>query len=477
MSDQFLPPTGPPVDDELPLPAPDENGLGYYSVDEYAGPGTSQPFGKWQSGRVPFAERNWRIPLIGFLIAATVVIVSVVLLLPGDEADVSSGTAAIELREQPVKQWDEDLDGFASGVATDDTSMYAVVVKPTTTELVALDLISGDQRWATELGLGGTTASGSALIGDDGLDVVFDGPSADSDAYIRIDPDNGEILWTGSVARPLATVGSELVVGQATGGGYRLSPIDQAKRKVGDSIAVDTFFMVDDRLYLDDGGMLITADPSTLKPLGKFRYRHDEAVVTPLRLGDDLVFATGERIVRVDAEGVEKYSFDPQVGIIRNLIEMQGDRVLVGGSNRMRVVSLNDSEAEAATRVRTGVSPVAVHEIEGDEFILVFGGPDTGVAPSILRTMQVTEDNFEQLAEIELISSDGAPPVPIAGNTFYTTSLGPSPKFLAFDLTTGQRLWTIVLDPDANATVTPTGVVVLAREDDESVVTYYAPSP
>lgn len=506
MSDEFLPSSAQPGDDESSLPDPDENGYGYYVVEEYSGDPTLRPYdlaegelleplqdldfdppivetdpesdadepANPRSGRVPFAERNWRIPLIGVLVAAVVVLASVILLLPDDGLQQKASGGLVELRRQPVKQWDEDLDGFSSSVAADDESMYLVVVKPRVTALVAFDLATGDQRWSTELGPPGAPATGSVAIVDKGLAVAFNGSSAGDGSFLLVDPANGKILWQSPVALPVAAMVSASVIGGADRGrGFRIESIDYSDKRVGEAVSADAYFLVDDVVYLDRGGVLTTADAATLQPSADFRFAHDDTIADPFRIGDDTVLGVGEQIVRLGADGAEKYSFDPQVGIIRNVMPMNGDRALVSSATRMRVVALNDDAAEEATSVRAGVSPVLTHDIEGDEFIVAFDGPDLGVGAATLRVMRVEGDDFGQVSEIALTSSDGPPPVMVVGNTAYATSFGAAPEFVAFDLNTGERLWTLPLVPDAETTVGASGVIVLTREDDESVVSYF----
>ncbi len=479
MSDEFLPPSGPPVEDDPP--APDESGFGYYAVDEYTGDPALRPLVDQPpptSGRVPFAERNWRIPLIGVLIAAMVVLVTVIVLLPDDGLVLDDSSRLVELRVKPTKQWDEDLDGFASSVAADAESMYLVVVKPRATELVALDLATGDERWSLDIGPAGRNATGSVAVVGDRLAVVFSGGSSSrSGSFAMVDPANGKISWQTTVGHPVAAVVSDSVIGAvADDGGSELLAIDSSRKRVGEAVHADEFFLVHDLIYLDNDGVLATADAKTLQPTGTFRYRHDEPIVDPLRVGDDVVLGHGEEIVRLDRDGAEKYSFDAQVGIIRNLLPMAGDRILVSSATRMRVVALNDADAEASTPVRSGVSPVLVHDIDDDEFIVAFDGADRGLGPATLRVMRVDGDDFDQVSEIELVSSDGAPPLSAAGTTGYAMSFGTARQFVAFDLNTGQRLWSLAVPPDGEITATSNGLIVLTREDDESVVGFYSDS-
>ena len=535
MSDEFLPPTGPPVEDEAPLPDPDESGYGYYAVEEYSGDPADRPLADplltvlpnpppvspvayerqpstspfdppddppvesasvrspdapiddedaeadadfderplTRSGRVPFAERNWRIPLIGVLIAAVVVLVTVIVLLPDDGLEQDESTGIADLREAPTKQWDEDLDGFAAHVAADDTSMYVVVLKSAAVELVAFDLGSGVQRWATEMGPAGPSSTGSVSVVDDGLAVVVGSRAGGS--FAMIDPKNGKMMWQSPIDQKDPTLEPDFVItGAAAGGGFDLSAIDVSNERVGESVHADGFFFVDDLVYLDNDGVLSTADAKTLEPSGEFSYDHEGPIVDLLGIGQDVVLSGGEQLIRVASDGTASYSFDPQVGIIRDMMPMNGDRILVSGSARMRVVALNDTDAEAATAIRSGVSPLLIHDIEGDEFIVAFDGADRGVGPATVRILRVEADDFDQVSEIELVSADGAPPVTVTGMTAYTSSFGPPPQFLAFDLNSGEQLWTLGLLGGDDPTVISNGVIVLTREADESVVGFYA---
>ncbi len=542
MSDEFPPPAQ-RAEDELVPAEPDESGYGYYEVEEYSGDPAARPvdpdpiapepvapfaspqsvapspptrpfappmiglekaaheapeivahsathdddvdgeaWPEGRSGRVPFGDRNWRLPLIAFLGVAIVVLGATILLLPDGGIEQRNVSEFAEIRSKPVKQWDEDLDGFASAATADETSMYIVVAKPTAIELVSFDLNTGDERWSTDLGPGDSTGTGRVAIVEEGLVVVFNPAAGANGSVVSVDPETGTIRWQGPAGHPLSTVVTGSVVAGPSASAFELTALDDSKKRLGATIRANAFF-VGDRdedgdvgvIYVDNGGVLTAVDATTLESVPDFQVAHSTPIVAPVAVDGGLVFGQDNEIVRVTDDGTKSYSFDPEIGRIETLVPMSGDQVAVSGSSGTRVVSLDDDKAEFGSNVRLGSALVRVVETDGEEFVAVFDRSTATSDSGVLSLLRRVDDSFETVSELDTVSPDVAPELTVAGATGYITSSGASPLFVAFDLITGERLWGLAMLSGDVATLTSDGVLVLAREDDESVVTYHAP--
>ncbi len=431
------------------------------------------------AGRVPWADRNWRIPTIIGLVAALVVIGAVILLLPGDEIAVQDAVDIGELRELPERRWDEDLDGLASGITSDGEALYVVVAKSATTELVALELATGAERWRAGLGQGDSTSTGAVRIFQDGLAVVVGASSAGEGSFSSVDPKDGTVRWSAPTELVQPQLISDVLISSSSRGGrVTLTAIDGKAEKLGRSVDADSFFPVGDDIYLNNAGVLTRASASTLEMDGDFRSAQTADVTGAIQIADDLVIAAGDEIVRLDSTGAEKYAFDPEIGPITALLPLQGDVVLAGAARRMRAVAVADEDASAVTAVRSGGQPLQIQTTDEDEFVVVFDGQGSGRAPATVRIMQVVDEAFDQVSEFEVTTLGGPPSVAISGSTMYSRSFEPEERLIALDFGTGERLWGLTLTGDQpSATLAASGVIGLSREDEESVVAFYSTGP
>jgi len=432
-----------------------------------------------RTGRVPFVERNWRIPTIITLVIAMVVIGSVILLLPDGGIVEQDTSNLLELRTQPSKQWDEDLDGFASGAVADGDTLFAIVAKRSSVEVVALDLGNGDERWRTSLGPGGETSVGSIALGGDGLTVVIDSGSG-SGVLASLADDTGTIDWQVPFdGEQTAVVADSLVRSADSKGGFVLSAIDRKNKRIGVATPADSYSIDGDQIFVDDGGVLTKRSADTLEVDDTFRFRHSGEITAYAFVGDAPVVAIGEEIVRLDNGGGVRYSFEPDVGVITSMLALQGDALMVGGTGRMRAVTIDNDEAQPITDVRTALTPVAVVEIDDAELIIAAIASGAGGAAT-LRVVRISDAAFEPVAGIDLIGGNvGAPTTPIVavGAVGYATSFETVARFIAVDLADGQRLWSLPLIEDDDRTIVgETGVILLSDEDDETIVTFFAPS-
>ncbi|MEO6122431.1 MAG: PQQ-binding-like beta-propeller repeat protein [Ilumatobacteraceae bacterium] len=432
-----------------------------------------------RAGRVSFAERNWRIPTIITLVAALIVIGTVILLLPDDGIINQDSAELIELRRQPSKLWDEDLNGFASGTASDSDTLYAVVAKRSTVEVVAIDLADGDAKWRTKLGVGTVASTGDLSLGENGLTVVIDSGTS-SGVLATIAVDTGKIGWQVAFDGSNASILTDsLVAVTDSAGDVMINAIDRKAKKMGISTAADAYAIEGDVIYVDAGNVLTKRSATTLEPEVGFRYNHTAALSMIALVGTSPVVAVGEQIIRLDVSGDQRYTFAPDVGIIRSLLPMQGDAVLVGGSGRMRAVAISEDSAEPITGVRTGVTPVAIVEVEDGELIVasIASGSSGSGAAATLRVSRIVDDGFEPVDEIDLTGAEAVPTVVFVGSTVYATSYETVARFIAADLDEGTRLWSIpLIDTGDVAMIGRTGVLLFTRQDDETIVTFFAPA-
>ena len=427
-----------------------------------------------RSGRVSFAERNWRIPTIIALVVAMIVIGTVILLLPDDGIVEQDTSELVELRTQPSKQWDEDLDGFASGVAFDGDTLYAVVGRRSGVEVVAIELSDGDERWRTELGPGGEASVGDVALADGELTVVVDSGSGPG-VLAALDAESGTVGWQiGYDGEESAIVADDLVRSTEPDGGTVLRPIDRENERLGPATPAAMSIVDGERIFVDDGRVLTRRSLSTLELDDGFEFRHTGEIAASTFVGGDLIVAVGEQVIRLDDTGAEQFSYDPDVGVVRSLLSMQGDALAVGGTGRTRIVTINSDDAEPVTDVRTSLSAIAVVVIDGEERILGVIPSGTGGAAT-LRVVRVSDASLETVAEIGVTGGNEAAPIVVVNDIVYATSSEAVPRFVAADLGDGERLWSFALiEDDDTAVVTETGVVLLTDEDDETVVTYFA---
>lgn len=441
-------------------------------------------------GRVPFAERNWRIPTIVTLVVALIVIGAIILLLPDDRGADQRSAGLVELRTQPSKQWDQDLNGFASGTVVDGNTLYAVVAKRSTVEVVALDLAEGNERWRTALGPGTVRSAGDVALGPGGLTIVVD--SGAKPGLLAVVSDTGKLEWqvpfTGEGS---SIVSDSLVSATDPDGTTMISAIDRKSKKLARSDSAELFAIHGRSIYIDADGTLTKRSATTLEPEPNFGFSHSSDISAITFVDGEALLAIGEQLVRLTSSGVERSTFAPEVGVIRSLLLMQGNEVLVGSTGRMRVVAINDDDIEPITGVRTAVTPVAVAVVEDGE--LIIGSIASGSGGSgALRVLRVVDDAFEAVAEIEMTGTNAigagaatpnkvtpiaAPIVAIVGDIIYAMSYESVPRFIAVDFVEGKRLWSIPLIADDDiARVGRNGVLLFSREDDETIVTLFAPN-
>ncbi|HRE00162.1 MAG TPA: PQQ-binding-like beta-propeller repeat protein, partial [Ilumatobacteraceae bacterium] len=184
-----------------------EEGYGYYALtdgdDPDAGYGDELTDAKDEGNRrVPFAERNWRVPTVSVLLIAIVVIGVVIVLLPNDGRVDRSEAAVGSFRDKPKERVSTSVAGTIVALETNDDSIYVLSVVNRSLRLVSLDRSTGDERWNVSLeALGGARSSMiPRVVGDlwadaDSLAVVSVVGAADP-RYRAIDAESGAVTWS-----------------------------------------------------------------------------------------------------------------------------------------------------------------------------------------------------------------------------------------------------------------------------------------
>jgi hypothetical protein len=202
-----------------------------------------------------------------------------------------------------------------------------------------------------------------------------------------------------------------------------LQGIDQEGERLGSPETVDRYDVIDGALYIDQEGLLMRVDPITLADDGTFTIAH-ELPISQLFEGPDgeVVVSIGTEVKAYSRAGVERWSYDPNLGDVSRVWGLGAGRILVEASAGAEVIDITGDHPTSVALDYGFPRVAATFRLGGDDMIIAFDdrGAGTGNVRSDLSLIRVGE---RSLITVKHIDGYVSPEATVAGDTVYVTEV------------------------------------------------------